>query len=47
MTPVYEETDQERAGTVIDQSPAGGTFARLGTTVVLTIAKAPPDANTE
>ena len=43
VTPVYEETDQARAGTVIDQSPSGGTFARLGTTVVLTIAEAPPE----
>ena len=42
VTPVYEETDQDPAGRVIDQSPAGGTFARLATTVVLTIAKAPP-----
>ncbi len=42
VTPVYEETDQDPAGSVIDQSPAGGTFARLATTVVLTIAKAPP-----
>ncbi|MCZ3389220.1 MAG: Stk1 family PASTA domain-containing Ser/Thr kinase [Actinomycetia bacterium] len=42
VTPVYEETDQARAGTVTDQSPSGGSFARLGTTVVLTIAKAPP-----
>ena len=41
VTPVYEETDQSRPGTVIDQSPSGGTLVRLGTTVVLTIAKAP------
>lgn len=41
VTPVYEETDQAQAGTVTDQSPSGGSFARLGTPVVLTIAKAP------
>jgi serine/threonine-protein kinase len=42
VTPVYVETDQARAGTVTDQSPSGGSVARLGTTVVLTIAQAPP-----
>jgi serine/threonine-protein kinase len=42
VTPVYEETDQARPGIVIAQSPAGGTLVRLGTTVVITIAKAPP-----
>ncbi len=42
VTPVYEETDQERPGTVIDQSPDGGTLVRLGTTIVITVAKAPP-----
>lgn len=42
VTPVYQETDEAQAGTVIDQSPAGGTFARLGTPVLITIAEAPP-----
>ncbi len=42
VTPVYEESD-ETPGTVIDQSPSGGTLARLGTTVVITVAEAPPE----
>ena len=28
MTPVYEESDED-PGTVIDQSPSGGTLVRL------------------
>ena len=43
VTPVYEETDEAPPGTVIDQSPAGGALARLGTTVVITVAEAPPE----
>jgi serine/threonine-protein kinase len=43
VTPVYEETDEARPGTVIDQSPSGGTLVRLGTTVVITVAEAPPE----
>ena len=42
VRPVYEETDEASPGTVIAQSPAGDSTARLGTTVVLTVAKAPP-----
>jgi beta-lactam-binding protein with PASTA domain/tRNA A-37 threonylcarbamoyl transferase component Bud32 len=43
VTPVTEETDSKPAGTVLDQSPDGGTLARLGTTVVITVAAAPPE----
>jgi eukaryotic-like serine/threonine-protein kinase len=43
VTTVYEETDEARPGTVIDQSPSGGTLVRLGTTVVITVAEAPPE----
>ena len=43
VTPVTEETDSKPAGTVLDQSPDGGTLARLGTTVVITVATAPPE----
>ena len=42
VTVVTEETDSATAGTVIKQSPGAGDFARLGTTVVITVAKAPP-----
>jgi serine/threonine-protein kinase len=38
-TPIYEETDSAAPGTVIKQSETG--FARLGTTVLITVAKAP------
>ena len=41
VTVVYEETDTADAGTVIKQSETG--FARLGTTIVLTVAEAPPE----
>jgi len=43
VTSVPEETDSKPAGTVLDQSPDGGTLARLGTTVVITVAVAPPE----
>jgi serine/threonine-protein kinase len=41
VTVVYEETDAEDPGTVIKQSVTG--FARIGTTIVLTVAEAPPE----
>ncbi|HEX5018777.1 MAG TPA: Stk1 family PASTA domain-containing Ser/Thr kinase [Actinomycetes bacterium] len=41
VEPVFEETDSAAAGTVIDQSQTG--FARLGTTIVITVAEAPPE----
>jgi serine/threonine-protein kinase len=43
VTVVYEETDAEDPGIVLEQSPAGGDTARLGTTVVLTVSEAPPE----
>ncbi len=43
VTPVTQETDSKPPGTVIDQSPEGGSLARLGTTVVITVAAAPPE----
>jgi serine/threonine-protein kinase len=43
VTPVFEETDEASPGTVIAQSPAADSTARLGTTVVITIAEAPPE----
>ncbi|MEO8105895.1 MAG: Stk1 family PASTA domain-containing Ser/Thr kinase [Actinomycetes bacterium] len=43
VNPIPQETDSEPPGTVIDQEPAGGTLARLGTTVVITVATAPPE----
>ncbi|HUV49114.1 MAG TPA: PASTA domain-containing protein, partial [Actinomycetes bacterium] len=43
VTPVTQETDTKPPGTVIDQSPEGGSLARLGTTVVITVAAAPPE----
>jgi len=41
VTVVYQETDDDAAGTVIDQSVTG--FARIGTNIVLTVAEAPPE----
>jgi serine/threonine-protein kinase len=43
VTPVPEETDEASPGTVIAQSPAGDSTARLGTPVVITVAEAPPE----
>jgi serine/threonine-protein kinase len=43
VTPVFEETDEANPGTVIAQSPAADSTARLGTSVVITVAEAPPE----
>jgi serine/threonine-protein kinase len=36
------ETDEFAPGTVVDQTPEGGTLAKKGSLVTLTLAKAPP-----
>jgi serine/threonine-protein kinase len=41
VTPVNETTDRADPGTVIAQDPQGGSTARLGTTIVITVAQAP------
>jgi eukaryotic-like serine/threonine-protein kinase len=42
VTVVYEQTDTEDPGIVLEQSPAAGDTARLATTVLLTVSEAPP-----
>jgi len=41
VTPVNEITDRADPGTVIAQDPQGGSTARLGTNIVITVAQAP------
>jgi serine/threonine-protein kinase len=41
VTPVNETTDRADPGTVIAQDPPGGSTARLGTNIVITVAQAP------
>ena len=42
VTVVYEQTDTEDPGIVLEQAPAAGDTARLATTVLLTVSEAPP-----
>ena len=39
---VFQETDEGEDGTVISQSPSGGSTASRGTVVTITVATAPP-----